>query len=148
MDLGVCVATHIGDVDHVVRAEELGYSHAWLADSQMIWSDCYATLALAADRTSRIRIGTGVAVSGTRPAPVESRLDAATPSEPRVIRSLAIRPLTSSGTSRTDSIIDSEYFGCRCTWLRSRSVSWPPPMRICSGTSSMPVSCISPAMPT
>ena len=70
MELGVCVASHIGDLDYVVRAEELGYSHAWLADSQMIWSDCYATLALAATRTSRIRIGTGVAVTGTRPAPV------------------------------------------------------------------------------
>jgi 5,10-methylenetetrahydromethanopterin reductase len=70
MEIGVCVASHIGDVDYVVRAEKLGYASAWLADSQMIWSDCYATLALAADRTERIRIGTGVAVSGTRPAPV------------------------------------------------------------------------------
>ena len=25
MDLGICVASHIGDVDYVVRAEELGY---------------------------------------------------------------------------------------------------------------------------
>ncbi|MEQ8484150.1 MAG: LLM class flavin-dependent oxidoreductase [Pseudomonadales bacterium] len=72
MDIGVCVASHIGDVDYVVRAEALGYSHAWLADSQMLWSDCYATLALAAARTSRIRLGTGVAVSGTRPAPVNA----------------------------------------------------------------------------
>ena len=70
MDIGVCVASHVGDIDYVVRAEELGYSHAWLADSQMIWSDCYAALALAADRTSTINIGTGVSVSGTRPAPV------------------------------------------------------------------------------
>ena len=70
VDIGVCVASHIGDVDYVVRAEELGFSHAWLADSQMIWSDCYATLALAASRTERIRLGTGIAVTGTRPAPV------------------------------------------------------------------------------
>ena len=69
MDIGICVASHVGDIDYVVRAEELGYSHAWLADSQMLWSDCYAALALAATRTSRIRLGTGVAVSGTRPAP-------------------------------------------------------------------------------
>jgi alkanesulfonate monooxygenase SsuD/methylene tetrahydromethanopterin reductase-like flavin-dependent oxidoreductase (luciferase family) len=41
-----------------------------VADSQMIWSDCYATLALAAYHTSRIRLGTGVAVAGTRIAPV------------------------------------------------------------------------------
>ena len=70
MDMGICVASHVGDIGYVVRAEELGYSHAWLADSQMLWSDCYATLALAADRTSRINLGTGVAVTGTRPAPV------------------------------------------------------------------------------
>ena len=69
MDIGVCVATHINDIDYVVRAEELGYSHAWLADSQMLWSDCYAGLALAAARTRRIHLGTGVAITGTRPAP-------------------------------------------------------------------------------
>ena len=51
-------------------AEELGYSHLWFADSQMLWSDCYATMALAAARTERIRIGTGVAVAGTRSSAV------------------------------------------------------------------------------
>ncbi len=70
MDFGICVASHVNDIDYIVRAEELGYSHAWCADSQMLWSDCYATLALAATRTSRIRLGTGVAITGTRPAPV------------------------------------------------------------------------------
>ena len=69
MDIGICVASHVKDIDYVVRAEELGYSHAWLADSQMLWSDCYAALALAAVRTSRIQLGTGVAITGTRPAP-------------------------------------------------------------------------------
>ena len=72
MDLGVCVASHVGDIDYVVRAEALGYTHAWLADSQMLWSDCYATLALAATRTSTIKLGTGVAVSGTRPPAVNA----------------------------------------------------------------------------
>jgi len=72
MQLGVCVASHIGDIGYIVRAEALGYSHAWLADSQMIWSDCYATLALAATQTETIRLGTGVAVSGTRPAAVNA----------------------------------------------------------------------------
>ena len=47
MEFGICVASHIGDTDYLVRAETLGYTHAWLADSQMLWSDCYATLALA-----------------------------------------------------------------------------------------------------
>jgi len=72
MDLGICVASHVGDIDYVVRAEELGYTHAWLADSQMLWSDCYATLALAATQTNKIKLGTGVAITGTRPAPVNA----------------------------------------------------------------------------
>jgi len=72
MEIGICVPSHVGDIGYVVRAEELGYSHAWLADSQMIWSDCYAALALAADRTSRINLGTGVAITGTRPASVNA----------------------------------------------------------------------------
>ncbi|MFN3235592.1 MAG: LLM class flavin-dependent oxidoreductase [Pseudomonadales bacterium] len=72
MDLGICVASHISDIDYIVHAESLGYSHAWLADSQMIWSDCYATLALAASKTSRIKLGTGVAITGTRPPAVNA----------------------------------------------------------------------------
>ena len=70
MELGICVASKIDDIDYVVEAERLGFTHAWFADSQMIWSDAYATAALAADRTSTIKIGTGVAVAATRPAPV------------------------------------------------------------------------------
>ena len=64
MEIGICVPSHVGDIDYVVRAEALGYSHAWLADSQMIWSDCYATMALAAQNTTTLRLGTGVAVAG------------------------------------------------------------------------------------
>lgn len=66
MQLGVCLASQITDVDYAVLAEELGFDDLWFADSQMIWSDVYATMALAAARTSRVRIGTGVAVAGTR----------------------------------------------------------------------------------
>jgi 5,10-methylenetetrahydromethanopterin reductase len=62
--------THIDKADLFRYAEELGYDRAWVPDSQMIWSDCYATLALAAVNTKRIKIGTGVAIPGTRIAPV------------------------------------------------------------------------------
>ncbi len=72
MDFGVCIASHINDIDYIVEAEKLGYSHAWLADSQMLWSDCYACLALAAARTKTINLGTGVAIAGTRPAAVNA----------------------------------------------------------------------------
>lgn len=70
MKFGAMVATRIDDWQLIQFAEEHGYDHAWVPDSQMIWSDCYATLALAAHHTSRIRLGTGVAIAGTRLAPV------------------------------------------------------------------------------
>lgn len=69
MDFGVIFTSRIGDHDLVALAESLGFAQAWFFDSQMIYSDVYATMALAADRTSRIRLGTGVAVPTTRMAP-------------------------------------------------------------------------------
>lgn len=70
MKFSITVATKIDDWQLIKYAEDLGYDGAWVPDSQMIWSDCYATLALAAHNTSRIRLGTGVAIPGTRIAPV------------------------------------------------------------------------------
>ncbi|MGE0826518.1 MAG: LLM class flavin-dependent oxidoreductase [Candidatus Binatia bacterium] len=70
MQFGVTVATKIDDWQLIKYAEDLGYDAAWIPDSQMIWSDCYATLALAAHNTTRIRLGTGVAIPGVRVAPV------------------------------------------------------------------------------
>src|SRR2546426_4125541 len=51
-------------------AESLGYDSVWVTDSQMIFSDCYAVLALAARQTRRIRLGPGTAICGTRIPPV------------------------------------------------------------------------------
>jgi alkanesulfonate monooxygenase SsuD/methylene tetrahydromethanopterin reductase-like flavin-dependent oxidoreductase (luciferase family) len=70
MEFGICFDTHIDKWELIRYAEELGYDRAWVPDSQMIWSDCYATMALAAQATRRIKIGTGVAIPGTRIAPV------------------------------------------------------------------------------
>jgi alkanesulfonate monooxygenase SsuD/methylene tetrahydromethanopterin reductase-like flavin-dependent oxidoreductase (luciferase family) len=70
MEFGIFVATKIDDWQLIQYAEALGYDRAWVPDSQMIWSDCYATLALAAANTTRIKLGTGVAIPGTRIAPV------------------------------------------------------------------------------
>jgi alkanesulfonate monooxygenase SsuD/methylene tetrahydromethanopterin reductase-like flavin-dependent oxidoreductase (luciferase family) len=70
MKFGIILDSNINRWDLVRYAEELGYHRAWAGDSQMIWSDCYALLALAAANTRRILIGTGVAIPGTRIAPV------------------------------------------------------------------------------
>ena len=70
MQFGITIAPHIDSWPLITFAEELGFDRAWVPDSQMIWSDCYAILALAAVNTSRIHIGTGVSIAGTRIAPV------------------------------------------------------------------------------
>jgi alkanesulfonate monooxygenase SsuD/methylene tetrahydromethanopterin reductase-like flavin-dependent oxidoreductase (luciferase family) len=70
MKFGVTVVPRITDWQLFVDLETMGYDCAWAADSQMLYSDAYATLALAAANTSRIRLGTGVSVAGVRLAPV------------------------------------------------------------------------------
>jgi alkanesulfonate monooxygenase SsuD/methylene tetrahydromethanopterin reductase-like flavin-dependent oxidoreductase (luciferase family) len=70
MKFGVTIAPSITDWRLFVDLEEMGYDCAWAADSQMLYSDAYAVLALAAANTSRIRLGTGVSVAPTRLAPV------------------------------------------------------------------------------
>jgi 5,10-methylenetetrahydromethanopterin reductase len=70
MRLSVCVMADIDEMDFYPHVESLGYDSAWVTDSQMLFSDCYAVLALAALRTSRLRLGPGVAICGTRIPPV------------------------------------------------------------------------------
>lgn len=69
MQFGVAFTSRIGDYDLVALAESLGFDQAWFFDSQMIYSDVYATMAVAARETKRIRLATGVAVPSTRMAP-------------------------------------------------------------------------------
>ncbi len=69
MEFGVTFTSRIGDYDLVALAESLGYAQAWFFDSQMIYSDVYATMAVAAQATRRIKLATGVAVPSTRLAP-------------------------------------------------------------------------------
>ena len=63
------VHTRISDAAIARDLEGWGYDAVWFTDTQMMWSDCFATMALAAQCTSKIRIGTGVSVAGTRIAP-------------------------------------------------------------------------------
>jgi 5,10-methylenetetrahydromethanopterin reductase len=48
------------------RVEEAGFDAAWFPDSQFLWRDVWATLALAADRTERLLLGTAVTNFETR----------------------------------------------------------------------------------
>ncbi len=53
-------------VDHVVLAEELGFQRAWLYDSPAVYLDLWAVMALAATRTSRIGLASGILVPSLR----------------------------------------------------------------------------------
>jgi 5,10-methylenetetrahydromethanopterin reductase len=51
-------------------AEANGFTHAWFYDSQLLYSDVYACMALVAARTQTLKLGTLVAVPSNRIAPV------------------------------------------------------------------------------
>jgi 5,10-methylenetetrahydromethanopterin reductase len=52
--------------DHIVLAEQLGFETAWVYDTPALQLDCWMTLALAAVRTDRIRLGPGVLIPSLR----------------------------------------------------------------------------------
>ena len=69
MDFGI-VTAKVDEIGYITHAENLGYTHCWVTDSKMIRSNCWAVLALAAQQTRTMRLGTGVNVPGLRLAPV------------------------------------------------------------------------------
>ena len=70
MKYGINIAPAADSWKVVKRAEELGFDYAWFIDSQLINSDLFVTMAAAAMKTDRIRLGTGVLIPTNRLAPV------------------------------------------------------------------------------
>ena len=70
MDFGITIATAADSWQVVKRAEELGYTHAWFYDTQMLNADPFVAMAVAAVHTQKIHLGTGVLVPSNRLAPV------------------------------------------------------------------------------
>ena len=65
MDFGVLVFPKPDRcVDHAKLAEAQGFSHVWVEDSPMMAGDVYLCLGLMAQHTTRVTLGTGVAVVG------------------------------------------------------------------------------------
>ena len=54
--------SQIKEVDLVVQAEQVDYDFCWVWDSRILRSNVWALLPFVADTTSRISVGTGVAV--------------------------------------------------------------------------------------
>jgi len=72
MDFGIALPTPADAWRVVERAEELGFSHAWFYDTQMLSADCFVAMGAAAVKTSRIRLGTGVLIPSNRIAAVSA----------------------------------------------------------------------------
>ncbi len=70
MDYGIALAPSAEAWKLARRAEELGFSHAWFYDTQMLCADVFVAMAAAAVHTARIRLGTGVLIPSNRIAPV------------------------------------------------------------------------------
>lgn len=70
MDFGITFPTYIHAYKDAKLAEDHGFSHAWFYDSQMCYSDVYASMALVAHHTTTLKMGTLVAIMGNRIAPV------------------------------------------------------------------------------
>ena len=52
--------------DQIALAEQLGYRRAWVYDTPALQLDVWATLARAAERTTRIELGSGVLIPSLR----------------------------------------------------------------------------------
>jgi 5,10-methylenetetrahydromethanopterin reductase len=70
MEFGIAFPSYINAWKDCERAEAAGFSHAWFYDTQLLCSDVYATMALAAEHTSTMKLGTLVAIPSNRIAPV------------------------------------------------------------------------------
>jgi 5,10-methylenetetrahydromethanopterin reductase len=70
MQFGIAIPTAADSWRLVRRAEELGFSHAWFFDTQMLNADPFVAMTAAAMKTTRIKLGTGVLIPSNRIAPV------------------------------------------------------------------------------
>ena len=66
MEFGIGIPTSCESWKVAQRAEELGFTHAWFYDTQMLAGDPFVAMGAAALKTSRIRLGTGVLVPTNR----------------------------------------------------------------------------------
>jgi 5,10-methylenetetrahydromethanopterin reductase len=70
MDFGIAFPSYVDAWKDAEIAEANGFSHAWFYDSQLLYSDVYATMALAAEHTRSLKLGTLVAIPSNRITPV------------------------------------------------------------------------------
>ena len=70
MDFGIAFPSYVDAWRDCEVAEAAGFTHAWFYDTQLLCSDVYAVMALAAEHTRTMTLGTLVAIPTNRIAPV------------------------------------------------------------------------------
>lgn len=70
MEYGIQLATSSHHWKVVKRAEEMGFTHAWFYDTQLLNADVFVAMTAAAMQTSKIKLCTGVLIPSNRIAPV------------------------------------------------------------------------------
>jgi 5,10-methylenetetrahydromethanopterin reductase len=70
MQFAIAIPTDADSWQVVRRAEELGFARAWFYDTPMLSADPFVAMAVAAIKTTKIRLGTGVLIPSNRIAPV------------------------------------------------------------------------------
>ena len=70
MDLAISLPTKANSWEVAKRAEELGYTHAWFYDTELLNAEVFAAMAVAAVKTSKIKLCAGVLIPSNRIAPV------------------------------------------------------------------------------
>jgi 5,10-methylenetetrahydromethanopterin reductase len=107
LDFGIQHATTANSWKVAKRAEELGFTHAWFYDTQLLNAEMFAAMGAAAMQTSRIRLGTGVLVPSNRIAPVAAS---------------GLATLNALAPGRIDFAVGTGFTGRRTMGLRA--ISW------------------------
>src|ERR1700722_573574 len=128
MDLGLTLPTKARSWEVVKRAEELGYTHAWFYDTELLNAEMFAAMGAAAMKTSRIKLCTGVLIPSNRIAPVAASglatLNALAPG--RIVfgvstgftgrRTLGLRPITLARLERYARVVEGLLKGDTVEW--------------------------------
>ncbi len=70
MEYGIQLATSAHHWKVVKRAEEMGFTHAWFYDTELLNAEMFVAMAAAARETTRIKLCCGVLIPSNRTAPV------------------------------------------------------------------------------
>src|ERR1700761_7378554 len=108
MDFGIALPTAADSWKVTKEAEELGFTHAWFYDTQMLSADCFVAMGAAAVNTSRIRLGTGVLIPSNRIAPVAAN---------------ALATLNSLAPGRIDFGVGTGFTGRRAMGFSAMKIS-------------------------